>query len=352
MDNNANKIILTKSEYERLVEKVQELKGIVAALSAERDDLKLHICREIQADYDHKVGNLEYQIMMYNLEIERLRLIISFLQTAINTAGEASYEEAEQRADDELSEFYEELNQKAEDIKNDQEYAQRRAEQDKENERQAEARKETKNQGTEREDSVDTEGNDETNSDNDGDGKESEEESSDYTSREDEERDDRAGKKKESPDKELKRLYRYINKKLHPDSNPNQTEEEKQLFYDAQTAFQEGNLNRLREIVDIIDGSDVSEKYKNSAEGIAELKALLGRLIVQRDFLVSEISEIKNSFPYNAKDFLDDDEAVKKKQEELRSIINDLLATIEELNKRIDELDQELKEAEKMSRCG
>lgn len=86
-----NEIVLSniKTEYQSLIEEVENLRLVIAALSAEKDDLELHVCREIQAEYDMKVGNLEYEIMSYNLEIERLRLVIRdiFLQKKpLNTA--------------------------------------------------------------------------------------------------------------------------------------------------------------------------------------------------------------------------------------------------------------------------
>ncbi len=68
-----------KTEYQSLIEEVENIKRVIAALSAEKDDLELHICREIQAEYDMKIGNLEYEIMNYNLEIERLKLVIDFM---------------------------------------------------------------------------------------------------------------------------------------------------------------------------------------------------------------------------------------------------------------------------------
>ena len=55
-------VILSTSEYERLIEEIRQLKFDIAALTAEKDDLELHICPEILADYNEKVGNLEPSI--------------------------------------------------------------------------------------------------------------------------------------------------------------------------------------------------------------------------------------------------------------------------------------------------
>ncbi len=336
MDITANSIIPAKSEYEKLIEKIRELKNIIAALTAEKDDLELHICREIQAEYDSKVGNLEYQIMAYNLEIERLRTIILILQAALNRDEEVSYEEAEEQANEQFEEAYDELNKKAEEIKQDQEYAKRRAAQDEENEKKAEQEKENEDpRENAQEESA------EYNAEADAENK------SDETTRDGDNEQSSGKKKHETPSEELKRLFRMIVKRLHPDMNPDLTEAEKQLFNDAVQAHANGDLERLREIAAMLDDTDVSEKYENTPEGIAALKELLQELTDQMNSISSQIEYIKNQFPYNAKEFLADEEAVHKRQEELKAIIKDCLSTIEELNKRIETLNKEIDDAEK-----
>ena len=334
MERTANSIVPSKSEYEKLIEKIRELKNTIAALSAEKDDLELHICREIQADYDSKVGNLEYQIMAYNLEIERLRTIILILQAALNRDENVTYEEAEEQANEQFEEAYDELNKKAEEIKQDQEYAKRRAAQDEENEKKAEQEMESE---ASHENAQDKSGEYNT-----------EAESEDNGTFREEESDNSAGKKKhETPSEELKRLFRMIVKRLHPDMNPDLTEAEKQLFNDAVQAHANGDLERLREIAEMLDDTDASEKYEDTPEGIAALNELLQKLTEQMNSISSQIEYIKSQFPYTAKEFLADEEAVHKRQEELKAIIRDCLSTIEELNKRIEALNKEIDEVSK-----
>ena len=48
--------VQTTSEYETLIAQIRQLKQDIADLTVEKDDLEGHICREILADYNKKVG--------------------------------------------------------------------------------------------------------------------------------------------------------------------------------------------------------------------------------------------------------------------------------------------------------
>ena len=96
-----NEIVLSQviDEYESLIQEVQKLKMVVAALEAEKDDLELNVCRRLRAEYDEKIGHLELQITSYNLEIERLRSIIESMQAAVNRDEKITPEDAGKEAD-------------------------------------------------------------------------------------------------------------------------------------------------------------------------------------------------------------------------------------------------------------
>ena len=72
-------------------------------------DLEQHICRDIKAEYDMKIGNIEYEIMSYNLEIEKLKLMIDFIQAAINCGEHITEEAAAKKAEDILQNYYDDL---------------------------------------------------------------------------------------------------------------------------------------------------------------------------------------------------------------------------------------------------
>ena len=337
-------IILSDSEYERLIEEIRQLKLDIAALTAEKDDLELHICREILADYNEKVGNLEYEALRKTLEIKQLKRTIEYIQAALNRQEQTTYEEAQQKTKEDYKQYEEDLKQKAEDIKKNAEYARKRAKQDEKN--RQEARRKAEERAFEaRKIYIRKEANkrigipDKENNEEEGYTDEEEEQEEKQGQREAEKEEE---KKDETPDEELKRLYRKIVKKLHPDMNPDVTEAEKRLLQDAIEAYKDGNLERLREIAEEIDDEDIAEKFKDTPEDLEKLRELRDRLLLQKKDLEYQVQAIKEDFPYNMKDFLADEDAVRERQEAVRKFMQDCDEEIERLNKRIEELQEKL----------
>jgi hypothetical protein len=306
-------IVPVISEYDKLIEEILELELKLAALAEEIDDLENHICVELRADYDQKVGNLEYQAQAYRLEIARLKRAIELIQAAINRQEAAKYEDVQKKVEEEYKQYEEDLNKKAEDMKRDKEYKERRAKQDKKNEERAEEERKAK----------DEEKAEDTGFDHDKD------------------------TIHESPKEELKRLYRQIAKRLHPDANPNVTDKEKALWIKAQKAYAEGDLETLREIAEQIDDTDITEKYSDNPDDLAKLRELRAKLAEKVEILMAHIDEIKNSFPYNEKDFLANEEAVKARQEELEEYNRQCAEKIIELQEKILELSKVAEKNEK-----
>jgi hypothetical protein len=345
-----NEIVLTQiiDEYESLIQEVQKLKMVVAALEAEKDDLELNVCRRLRAEYDEKIGHLELQITSYNLEIERLRSIIESMQAAVNRDEKITPEDAGKEADEKLKNFYDDLGKRAEQAKEDEEFAKRRAEQDEKNAQDA---------GYSEDDSEDDEPFDwdEFFKNIDDLNKAFEDffrafgnafggssgSSGDYSGSESFDQGGSA-KKNVNPAKELKSLYRKIVKALHPDNKKNRTPKDDELLMEAKKAFEEGNLERLRQIAEMIEDEDIEKRFKNTPEDIEALKNLKYRLKTRLMYLQREVQRIKNSFPYNEKDFLADDEAVAAKQEELNKIIESCKNTIAALRERIAILQEQM----------
>lgn len=319
-------IIPVVSEYDKLIEEILELELKLAALAEEIDDLENHVCVELRAEYDQKVGNLEYQARAYQFEIARLKRAIELLQAAINRQEAAKYEDVQKRVEAEYKEYEEDLHKKAEDMKRDSEYAKRRAKKDQENEKKAEEERKAggkkgagkgKSAESKKTDSKDDSNTDREQAESEGFGVE---------------------KVNETPAQELKRLYRYIMKKLHPDANPDATEAEMELLGKAQKAYAEGDLETLRDIAEQIDDTEITEKYSDTPEDILKLRELRAKLAEKVEILIAHIDEIKNSFPYNEKDFLADEEAVARRQEELAEYNKACADKIIELQNKILEL--------------
>ncbi|MFV8226585.1 J domain-containing protein [Christiangramia aquimixticola] len=113
----------------------------------------------------------------------------------------------------------------------------------------------------------------------------------------------------------LKELFRVLCKRLHPDLNPKQTEEEKDLFIKVKSAY---DLQRISELQNILLYLDDTTKEKlhlissdEKVEGIKHLETQINSLKVK-------IEELKQSFPFNMEDLILDEGKISLKQEELR----------------------------------
>jgi hypothetical protein len=253
-------------------------------------------------------------------------------------------------------------------MKRDSEYAKRRAKKDQENEKKAEEERKARGDGSGKGTSADGKKDGDSKKDSEAEKESEEKKNKDNKDKTDSEKADESkaeGEKAESeglgadrvnetPAQELKRLYRYIMKKLHPDANPDATEAEMELLRKAQKAYSEGDLETLREIADQLDDTEITEKYSDTPEDIIKLRELRAKLAEKVEILIIHIEEIKNSFPYNEKDFLADEEAVAKRQEELAEYNKACADKIIELQEKLLELskvaEENQKEAEKRKR--
>ena len=107
----------------------------------------------------------------------------------------------------------------------------------------------------------------------------------------------------------LKKTYKNIVKKLHPDINPSVTKAEKELFYHATEAYKDGDLASLEIIYDIVckeeDKEDKAFSGKNPEEEVKRLEDLVNQV-------EDNIDLIKSIPPYTWKILLEDE---KKKAE-------------------------------------
>ena len=126
--------------------------------------------------------------------------------------------------------------------------------------------------------------------------------------------------------RKLKKIYRILIKKLHPDLNPNQRFYEKNMFLRATKAFQNGDLSDLEALLALTDDGEIEEESE-----IDDLKRLIG------DF-EEKIEKIKQDYPYNKKELLVDDEKGRQYKNMLVELIHDRQDDIKKLEKEIDDL--------------
>lgn len=135
--------------------------------------------------------------------------------------------------------------------------------------------------------------------------------------------------------KELKKLYRKIVKVLHPDLNPDITPAQKELFYNAVLAYENGDLQTLRLINEMVSEPGAEEYGDNAIVGLAHESERLKKLI---QGVQEEIAHIKSEFPYTMKELLKDEDKVAAYRAELEEVICQYEEAISVYEARIEEM--------------
>ena len=135
--------------------------------------------------------------------------------------------------------------------------------------------------------------------------------------------------------KELKTLYRAIVKVLHPDLHPELTDAQLQLFYNAVSAYENGDLLTLR-IIHQMTAEPVTPEVSES--GLEALTKEKDRLLEIVDSVKEKISDTKKKYPYILKPIVESEELTAEKKAELNETISWLKESIELYTNRIHEL--------------
>jgi hypothetical protein len=125
-------------------------------------------------------------------------------------------------------------------------------------------------------------------------------------------------------DHELKKLYYRLVKKLHPDLNPELTEDQRRLWLRVQDAYESGDLDELRALVVLADRSAPSISSASSLERLTAEQCILEQQI-QR--MLKEIEAVESRPPLTMRSELVDDDWVRNRCETIQ-------ATMMELQKR------------------
>ena len=130
----------------------------------------------------------------------------------------------------------------------------------------------------------------------------------------------------ESNAKELKQLYHMLIKKLHPDLNPDQTIYEQNLFLRAVYCFENGDLKGLKSVAAILPEGSSEEVWE-----IDEMKKMI-------ENYENKINKVKNEYPYNKKELLENKDSGEEYKGMLIELISDRKEEIKNLENEINEL--------------
>ncbi len=320
--------IIVSDALAKIKDEILILKARLAELLQERDDLIYHICPELRAKYAAEIGDYQNRANYQELMILELKRRIEIARAALNREQSISEEEVDEQIEKEYQEFHQKVDEDYQKSKKSQE------EQAQKEEKRKFYEEQWKSQYGKREEGEHTE-------------KDSDTENTSKGSNEDD-TEDSDTKPKEKPLPNAKDLYRKIVKKLHPDMNPNATEHDLELFHRAAKAYEEGDLMTLQAIYDEIYGLD--KEMLSQEESMEALISLREQLLERIAKAIEEIGAIKEDFPYTEKEFLDDPEAVKTKQDAIIRLIQEYEKEILRLNQILQEVNHEMEELQKKKR--
>ena len=134
-------------------------------------------------------------------------------------------------------------------------------------------------------------------------------------------------------DRELKKIYYVLVKQLHPDLNPDLTEEQKRLWLRVQDAYEFGDLDELRILALMVDRSDVA--LGGSIEHLQHEQQILQTHIHR---LLKEVETIESQPPLSMRRNLEDGRWVAKRQGAIQAEILEFNRRCEDLTKHINNL--------------
>ncbi len=123
MKSGANTNLTVHPQAENIRRQNRQLQTNLASLIVERDDLKHSIVPNITAEYQIKLGALEWRVFQLDCEARAFLRRIEMAQAALNRGEEPNYQNIETEIENEFATWHEQIKQQARKIKSAQERA-------------------------------------------------------------------------------------------------------------------------------------------------------------------------------------------------------------------------------------
>jgi len=101
----------------------------------------------------------------------------------------------------------------------------------------------------------------------------------------------------------IKELYKGLAFALHPDLNDEQSEKNKNIWMRTQIAYQEGNIQELKILTELLEIKDSHIVHENNLEFLEKKKKQLEQKLEEN---LDKFAKLKNSFPFNIENKLSD----------------------------------------------
>lgn len=131
---------------------------------------------------------------------------------------------------------------------------------------------------------------------------------------------------------EIRTLYRMLVKHLHPDTNPDQSDKDKDLFIVVQNAYQHRDIAKLQEICLALD----TGKITGTSINIGSIKEYIDKLKPKVAALEQKIADLGKMFPFTIKDNLLDDNWIKQEQQKDEETLQQLKEKRDHLAKIVE----------------
>lgn len=136
--------------------------------------------------------------------------------------------------------------------------------------------------------------------------------------------------------KELKKMYRRIVKALHPDLHPELSEPQKNLFYNAVNAYENGNLRAMRIVYEIVSSSHSDDERNIHVPNM--LMQEKNRLLSLLKTVKEDIQKIRSDYPYIMKELLCNAESIESRKQELLNALKQYQAQHDYYLEKIQEM--------------